>query len=309
MRILIAEDDLISRNILQAVLLKFGHEVVAVSDGRQALEALGKPEAPRLAILDWMMPEMDGVEVCRGIRQAGGADPAYLILLTARDDEKSIVEGLDAGANDYLTKPYRNDELRARVGVGQRMLELQDDLNGAKDALAHEAMHDSLTGALNRRAILEGLAREISRARRQNSALSIGMCDIDHFKDVNDRYGHLIGDDVLRGCVEILRRDLRDYDLLGRYGGEEFLVVAPRSTGSSDEPLYERLRKTVADTAIQTREGESFITVSMGVAQFTGEESVDHLLASADAALYAAKREGRNRVSYATSTPSQEAAR
>ncbi len=135
------------------------------------------------------------------------------------------------------------------------------------------------------------------------------MCDIDHFKDVNDRYGHLIGDDVLRGCVEILRGDLRDYDLLGRYGGEEFLVVAPRSTGSSDEPLYERLRKTVADTAIQTREGESFITVSMGVAQFTGEESVDHLLASADAALYAAKREGRNRVSYATSTPSQEAAR
>jgi phosphoserine phosphatase RsbU/P len=129
MRILIAEDDLISRNILQAVLLKFGHEVVAVNDGRQALEALGKPDAPRLAILDWMMPEMDGVEVCRGIRQAGGGDPAYLILLTARDDEKSIVEGLDAGANDYLTKPYRNDELRARVGVGQRMLELQDSLS------------------------------------------------------------------------------------------------------------------------------------------------------------------------------------
>lgn len=129
MRILIAEDDLISRNILQAVLLKFGHEVVPVSDGKQALEALGKPDAPRLAILDWMMPEMDGVEVCRGIRQAGGAAPAYLILLTARDDEKSIVEGLDAGANDYLTKPYRNDELRARVGVGQRMLELQDSLS------------------------------------------------------------------------------------------------------------------------------------------------------------------------------------
>jgi len=300
MRILIAEDDLVSRNILQAVLVKFGHEVIAVSDGQQALDALRQPDAPRLAILDWMMPGLDGTDVCREIRKVGGADPPYLIILTTRDDEDSIVEGLDAGANDYLAKPCRNEELRARVSVGKRMLDLQADLNGAKNALAHEAMHDPLTGALNRRAILDALAREVSSARRHKSVLSIGMCDIDHFKEVNDQFGHLVGDDVLKTCVRILQENLRDYDLVGRYGGEEFLVIAPHSDPSKGMLLYERLRETVANTRIQTRDGEISITLSIGTAQFTGEEELDHLLAAADAALYEAKRKGRNRVSHAS---------
>ena len=299
MWILIAEDDLLSRNMLQAVLRKFGHDVVAVGDGKEALEVLQQPGAPRLAILDWMMPDFDGVDVCRHIRREPSVDPPYLILLTAKDDENSVVEGLDAGANDYLTKPYQNMELRARVDVGKRMLDLQSDLNHAKDALAHEAMHDPLTGLYNRKAILEGLSHELSRVKRQSSILSIGMCDIDHFKNVNDHLGHLVGDDVLKGCTEIMQRNLRDYDLLGRYGGEEFLLVAPRSTGLPDELLYERLREVVADTEIQTCGGGVSITISIGVARGKGDEKVDALLALADAALYESKRNGRNMVSYA----------
>jgi len=282
MRILIAEDDLVSRNILTALLTHFGHDVVAAVDGQQALEAMQQPDSPRLAIMDWVMPRMDGVDVCRHIRKITNANPPYIILLTGKDDEKSIVEGLDAGANDYLTKPYRNEELRARVGVGQRMLELQADLIRAKDALAHEAMHDALTGAQNRRAILQALAFEMSRAKRQNSSLSIGMCDIDHFKKVNDQYGHLVGDDVLKGFVKIM-----------------FLVISPQSSGMPHQPLYERLRKAIAETDIQTSAGGVPITVSIGVALATGAEEMDTLLASADAALYRAKREGRNRVAYA----------
>jgi two-component system, cell cycle response regulator len=299
MRILIAEDDLVSRNILTALLTHFGHDVVAAVDGQQALEAMQQPDSPRLAIMDWVMPRMDGVDVCRHIRKITNANPPYIILLTGKDDEKSIVEGLDAGANDYLTKPYRNEELRARVGVGQRMLELQADLIRAKDALAHEAMHDALTGAQNRRAILQALAFEMSRAKRQNSSLSIGMCDIDHFKKVNDQYGHLVGDDVLKGFVKIMRHTMRDFELLGRYGGEEFLVISPQSSGMPHQPLYERLRKAIAETDIQTSAGGVPITVSIGVALATGAEEMDTLLASADAALYRAKREGRNRVAYA----------
>jgi two-component system, cell cycle response regulator len=246
------------------------------------------------------MPEMDGVEVCRRIREKPAMDPVYIILLTALNDEKFIVEGLDAGANDYLTKPYRKEELRARISVGQRMLELQAELNQAREALEHEATHDSLTGLLNRRAALAGLSREMSRAGREGSTLSVGLCDIDYFKKVNDQFGHQVGDEVLAGFAKILQNNVRDYDLVSRYGGEEFLIIAPQTRGTSEDGLYERMRGAVQTARLETRQGAKSITVSIGVSGGGTDLSPDALLAAADGALYKAKQRGRNQVVYSS---------
>lgn len=298
MRILVAEDDRTSRDILTAVLRKWGHDPVAVDNGMDAWLIMQHKDAPELAVLDWEMPGLDGLEVCRKIRSEMTSSPPYLIVLTARGETGDIVKGLDAGANDYISKPYHNDELQARLRVGQRMMELQSELLAAKDALTHEAMYDALTGALNRRAVLSGLEKEIKRAGRRNTTLSIGLCDIDHFKQVNDTFGHQTGDDVLQELVGNILRNLREYDLVGRYGGEEFLVIAPDS-GKSMSNLYERVRSCIADNPINTRSGEMHITLSIGVAWTATNDTADSLLAAADAAMYTAKKEGRNNVAYA----------
>jgi two-component system, cell cycle response regulator len=299
MRILIAEDDLTSRTILAAIVKKWGYEPVAVPDGEAAWKAMQKDDAPRLALLDWNMPGLSGLEVCRKLREINTADPPYIIFLTSRGEKNSIVEGLEAGANDYVIKPHDNAELLARVRVGQRMLEMQFAMNEAKKALTHEAMHDPLTRILNRRAILDLLQKELFRAMRHGTLLSIGMIDLDHFKRVNDKYGHQTGDDVLCGLVRIIQDSLREYDLVGRYGGEEFLVVTPCSSGGEEERLYERLRAAIAGQEIATRSGAVSITVSIGVAGTMGTSSLDDLLAVADSALYRAKKAGRNRVVHA----------
>lgn len=243
---------------------------------------------------------MDGLEICRRLRASESRNPPYVILLTARDEKGDIVQGLDAGADDYVAKPYDNEELRARIGVGQRMLKMQSHLLEAQDALSHQATHDFLTGVFNRRAILDRLAQEISRAKRENISLSIGMCDIDHFKNINDIFGRQAGDEALVAFTRCLQDRLRAYDILGRYGGEEFLVIAPGSMGHSGESLYERLRAGLVDAEIPTKAGLVSLTVSIGVATGTGQTTVDALLATADAALYQAKAEGRNRIVYAS---------
>ena len=298
MKILIAEDDLISRRLLTAILSQWGHDPIAVSDGNAAWEVLQDPSAPKLALLDWEMPELSGLDVCRRARQMETSDPPYIIILTAKGEKGDLVQGLEAGANDYVVKPYDRDELRARIRAAQRMVELQSELNKTRDALAFEAFHDPLTGILNRRAIFDTLAKELSRAGREARGLSIGLCDIDHFKKVNDTYGHQVGDEVLRQFAQRIRASLRDYDHVGRYGGEEFLVVAPGSTGGVEEGLYERLAQAAAD-GMRTKAGEISITVSIGVAGGSGGSPLEGLLAEADIALYRAKREGRNRVAYA----------
>lgn len=296
MKILIAEDDFTSRTLLTAVLTKHGHDVVVAVNGAEAWQTMQQPDAPQLAILDWMMPEMDGVEVCRRIRTLQTDQSPYLIMLTAKNEKSDIIMGLDAGADDYLAKPFDQGELRARIEVGRRILELQSNLHATNIALAHEATHDPLTGILNRRAIMDALSREISREQRQHNGLSIGICDIDHFKKVNDVHGHLVGDEVLCAVVRLLEKNLRQYDFLGRFGGEEFVLITPGIKESDANILYERFRISVASNPISTKAGNLSVTISIGVAVWSENGEVDELLAAADVALYRAKREGRNLV-------------
>jgi diguanylate cyclase (GGDEF)-like protein len=290
MKILIAEDDVTSRLVLAGVLKKWGHEVVATVNGTEAWEAMQRPDAPTLAILDWMMPGLDGVEVCRRIRGLQSDQPPYLIVLTSRGDKADIVAGLEAGADDYLAKPFDPGELRARVDVGQRMIELQAKLLEARDALAHEATHDPLTGALNRRAFGDALSRSISQERRHHDGLALGILDIDEFKKVNDVHGHQVGDAVLCGLVRLLT------GVLSRHGGDEFVVLATHVGEADARLLYERLRAAVADNPIPSEAGDLSITVSVGVSLWSEGETEDQLLEAADAALYRAKGAGRNRV-------------
>jgi len=294
MRIFLAEDDRTSRSILTAILKKWGYDPVVAADGAAAWDILRQPDAPRLVLLDWNMPEMDGLEVCRLIRKGESSNPPYVIMLTGKGEKSDIVQGLDAGANDYICKPYDNEELLARIRVGRRMVELQAALVEARDAMEHQARHDALTGIFNRRAILETLEREISRARREGGKVSVGMLDIDHFKKINDTYGHQVGDEVLVGFVRIVQRSLREYDYTGRYGGEEFLIIATGPKEVSFEGLYERLRCQVADTSLETTAGPVTITVSIGTVAGSGTSTTDEMLHMADLALYRAKAEGRN---------------
>jgi diguanylate cyclase (GGDEF)-like protein len=297
MRILIAEDDLTSRMLLAAVLKKNGHEVIETVDGAAAWHILQSPDPPKIIILDWMMPVMDGLEVLRRIRNMETDSPPYILMLTSKDEKSDIITGLDAGADDYLTKPFHPGELRARVGVGRRLIEMQAELKNIRNALAHEATHDLLTGTFNRRAIENALSLALSRLHRSHDGLAIGICDIDHFKKVNDTFGHLVGDDVLCGFVHLLQKHLRDYDQLGRFGGEEFLLIAPGVTGDGTN-LFERLRRTVEENTIITRAGNISITISIGVKTVRENESMDTVISAADTALYKAKSEGRNRVCF-----------
>ena len=298
MRILIAEDDFTSRAVLAGVLKKSGHEVVETVNGTEAWQALQQSDAPRLVILDWMMPMMDGVEVICLVRARQTDRPPYIILLTSRDKKSDIIAGLDAGANDYLAKPFDPGELRARVEVGRRMVEMQDALVESREKLAYQAHHDPLTGLLNRRAILDRLHEELARARRYGDILAIGMIDIDRFKSVNDTHGHQTGDDVLCGFVQILRTSFREYDTVGRLGGEEFLVIAPMKPEIDCLSVFSRALRKVAESKITTRSGFLSVTMSIGVATATFENSVDKILAAADSALYQAKNEGRNRIAH-----------
>jgi diguanylate cyclase (GGDEF)-like protein len=297
MKILIAEDDVTSRRILTGIFTKWGYQPVPAVDGNEAWAILREPESPKLAIIDWVMPGMDGIELCRKLRLIETSDPVYIILLTSRGDKQDIVIGLEAGANDYISKPYDNGELRARAGVGRRMVELQHQLLSAKKELKYLATHDFLTGAPNRRAVLESLEKEISRAGRENALLSVGLCDVDYFKQINDTWGHQVGDEVLQEIVRRIRTMLRCYDHVGRYGGEEFLVVVPyRNRGG--EKAFERLRKIVADQQIPTHVGNIPVTISIGVVTINASVETGKLLKSADKALYQAKDSGRNRVVY-----------
>jgi two-component system, cell cycle response regulator len=298
MKVLLAEDDAVTRRLLCETLSAWGYDVLAVADGDVAWEILQQPDAPRVAILDWEMPGLNGVGVCRAVREAAREPYQYVILLTARAEVPDVVEGLDAGADDYLSKPVAPPELRSRLGAGRRVLQLQDELIAAREALRLQATRDALTGLMNRGAIVEHLERELARSARQGEPLGVLLADLDHFKHVNDAYGHLTGDEVLREAGRRLRGALRAYDEVGRYGGEEFLVVLSlsRSNLPTLQRIGERLRLAVGELPFDTLIGKLSVSASLGLAvsDETGRMDSAALLQAADKALYRAKHAGRN---------------
>lgn len=302
MRILVAEDDPVSRRLLETRLSRWGYQTTSTSNGEEAWSCLQQEDAPHLVILDWMMPGMDGIEVCRNVRARGGEPYTYIILLTAKDSKDDVIRGLEAGADDYLTKPVNAHELEVRLRAGRRIVDLQSELIRAREDLRIQATHDALTGLWNRAAIRDILCRQISRVRRENAPLCISIADIDHFKDINDTLGHGTGDIVLREAAQRLSAAIRQYDFIGRYGGEEFLVVLPGCDENVALKQAERMRESLSETPVLLPEGSVAITISLGITALADSDTADveNLLHAADRALYRAKGDGRNCVRLAS---------
>ena len=296
MRILIADDELMSRRLLEKTMQRAGYEVTAVENGRLAADELCKPEGPRLALLDWIMPELDGPGVCREVRKRKDQSYVYMILLTSKERKEDVVAGLGSGADDYLTKPFDPEELKARLRTGTRILDLEDHLIEARENMRFQATHDALTSLWNRGVIMELLARELTRSRREGKCTAILLGDLDHFKNINDTHGHLAGDEVLKETARRLVSSVRSYDFVGRFGGEEFLVTLNNCDPAFGLARAEKIRKTIADRPVETSAGSISVSMSFGLllSREWGYLSVGELLHEVDTALYAAKAAGRN---------------
>jgi diguanylate cyclase (GGDEF)-like protein len=309
LKILVADDEALSRRLLEKTLERAGYEVMAVENGRLAVEQLNRPDGPRLALLDWVMPELDGPGVCRAVRrQQDQQDQAYvyIVLLTSKESKEDIVTGLESGADDYLTKPFNVDELKARLRTGERILHLEGRLVEAREMMRFKATHDALTSIWNRGVIMDLLGRELARSQRESGCTIVLLGDVDHFKAINDTHGHPVGDEVLREIARRLLLSIRSYDFVGRYGGEEFLLVLNNCNPESAEARAEEIRKGVSNRAIQTTSGALQVNMSFGLllSKAWGVRPVEELLHEVDAALYAAKAAGRNCVRTARPNPS-----
>jgi diguanylate cyclase (GGDEF)-like protein len=299
-KILIADDSIVSRHLLEATLRKWGYEVVVACDGEEALAVLQRDDAPALAILDWMMPGMTGLEVCRRVRQRAREPYTYMLLLTSKSQKEDLIEGMEAGADDYITKPFDQHELQVRLRAGTRLVDLQAELLSAREALREQATKDSLTHLWNRSSILDILCRELARGQREGVPVGVVMVDLDHFKNVNDNYGHFAGDAVLCEAARRMQNGIRQYDSIGRYGGEEFLILLTGCDEETSLSQAERLRKQLAQVQMSLNETSLSISASFGVTTaLPGQPwTPEELIHKADEALYMAKRLGRNRVEF-----------
>lgn len=291
MKILIAEDDSVARRVLENRVTKWGYDIVSVDNGARAMEILESDDGPKLAILDWVMPGMDGLQICKSIRKQPQKDYIYILLLTSKNRQEDLVQALEAGADDFISKPPDKNELRLRLRTGKRIIQLQNELT-------FQTTHDFLTGLWNRFAIMSRLSTEFSRAVRHNSPLSIAMADLDRFKQINDTYGHQAGDTVLVETGARMMNTLRAYDAVGRYGGEEFLLIFPECEMKNAITVCERVRSAICETPIHLKEGAIDVTASFGIStlNFTEDTQIETMINRADNALYKAKENGRNRV-------------
>ena len=306
MRILIADDSVVSRHLLEATLTRWGYEVVVASDGTEAWNIFQSENPPRLAILDWMMPGMTGPEVCRRVRVTAKDKDVYtyIVLLSSKGERDDLIEGMEAGADNYLTKPFDQHEMKVRLRPGVRIIELQQELISAREELREQATKDFLTRTWNRLSILEIFDRELSRGVRENRSVGVVLADLDHFKSINDTYGHFAGDAVLREFVRRVGGCIRPYDAVGRYGGEEFLIILPGCDEAATRKEAERMRSVLADVPMAFNEESRIVTCSFGATTSIPAEAstTEWLIRVADDALYRAKRGGRNQVAFVTSS-------
>jgi diguanylate cyclase (GGDEF)-like protein len=296
-RVIVADDDEKDRLVLQYVLGKWGFEVSTASDGLEAWELLQSEDVPTIAILDRMMPRLDGMELCRKIRSVPRRHYTYVMFVTGMSEKRHMIAGLRAGADDYLAKPFDADELQGRLLVAERILTTQEQLVAAHEHAKFQAIQivqDCLTQLLNRAGIMEALNHELSRSHRSREPFAVIIADVDHFKSINDTYGHPAGDDVLCEVATRIKTSMRAYDSVGRLGGEEFLGVVPGCNESTAFQVAEKIRHAVGGIPVKIMGEEKTVTISLGVNATTGETSAQSILNAADAALYEAKASGRN---------------
>lgn len=311
MQVLVVDDSAVYRKLIGDHLRSWGFGVSLAETGSDAWRILAQIEAPKLVLLDGVLPDLDGTEICQRIRCAGSSRPyIYVVLLTSNEGRQNMLDAMQAGADDYLVKPFDELELKARLLVGKRILDLQEELVSAREAMRHAATHDSLTGLMNRGEIVAMLQRELERSRREHHPVGVILGDIDHFKSVNDTLGHLFGDEALREIGRRLRAQLRIYDGVGRYGGEEFLMVLPSCDLPDAMSRANELREIISRTPVLCSGEERLITMSMGVAVSASakKNDLEALLKQADAGLYEAKEKGRNRIEHCPSMAKKSAA-
>lgn len=293
MKIIVAEDHPVTQLLISETLKKWNYEVITAQDGLEVLELIEIHQDVQLFLLDWQMPGLDGLSLCQRLKSTNIIYPRYIIFLTSKKLTDNVVQALEAGADDFISKPFTPEELKVRLKVGCRIITTENKL-------LHQAQHDPLTNILNHRAIVDLLSQLWERSKRDNSALSVLMLDLDYFKRVNDTYGHQVGDYALKHFCTLVNKELRPYDSFGRYGGEEFTICLPATDADQAMLVAERIRASMESTPIEY-DGQYFsLTVSIGVAIFVeNQTSPKQILLNADRAAYEAKEQGRNKVVFA----------
>ena len=318
MKILIAEDDALSRKLLEAFLTAAGHEVIVTADGAEALRVLERSDAPSLAIIDWVMPGLNGTEVCRRLQRRKDSNPIYTILLTAKSRKSEIVEGLDSGADDYLVKPFDPEELKARIKVGARIIELQKKLaerveeleqviierDQAQETLQKLALTDELTGLYNRRGLFTFAEHFLKNAGRTDQKSLLYYADMDGLKKINDTLGHAEGSLAIQGAAQVLRSSFRQSDIIARVGGDEFVILATNTGILEKDIILKRLHEKVQEYN-ERGEHRHYLSMSFGVVGVAPSEvlSIDDLIIEADHLMYEEKRRKKTFAEFAVSAP------